>query len=151
MANPGCDKATLLTVFADNTTQNISPADMRQLINCVYDNFLDIANIIDNTDTYVADQALSANQGALLSDKLEDNEIRISDLEANKADLTSVYTKIQTNDLFYQKSFIDANFYTKNETYDITEIDNRLSALYQMIQDLDARIDNIVSKNNLIE
>ena len=58
MATGSCKKGNLLTIFSDNTTQNITAADMRILINCIYDNFLDIVNVVDNLDTYIPYQIL---------------------------------------------------------------------------------------------
>jgi hypothetical protein len=151
MAIGACNQQALLAVFADNSAQNITAADMRLLINCVYDNFLDVVNIIDNVDTYIVDKALSANQGAILNDKIETNSQNIQDLETEKADAIDVYTKIESDTNYYNRTYTDANFYKKPELYTRQEIDNALFTIQQSLESLSARIDNIVSKNNLIE
>lgn len=140
MATGGCEKDYLLTLFADNTTQNISPADMRQLIECIYMNFLDIVDIMDNLETYDPQKALSANMGAVLGDKIDTNYNQIQILDSTKADQSSVYTKNEIDTNFYNKTYIDANYYTKNQTYTQTEIDDALAQIQYSLQDLDARV-----------
>jgi len=151
MATGSCEQSNLLTVFADNTTQNISPADMRLLVNCIYGAFLEISEVIDNLDTYDPLKALSAKAGAELADKVESNELRITNLENTKIDADDVYNKSESDNRYYTQTQIDSGFYTKQETYTRQEMDNALFILQQGIQDLSARIDNIVSKNNLQE
>jgi len=146
-----CEKNNLLTVFADNTTQNITPADMRLLVTCVYDNFVKVEEIVDNLDTYDPIKGLSANMGAELEDKLDDHESRITDIENEKADKNYVYTKSESDNRYYTQTQIDSGFYLKNEVYTKQEVDNAIFALQQSIQALSNRIDEIVSKNNLIE
>ena len=151
MATGGCELSNLLAVFADNTTQNISPADMRLFVNCVYGAFLEIAEVVDNTDTYDPTKALSANQGALLADKVDINSSDINDLENEKIDTNLVYTKAESDTRYYTQDQIDFSFYNKNEVYTKQESDNALFALQQSIEALSLRIDNIVQKNNLEE
>jgi len=151
MAIGACAKDNLLTVFADNTTQNISPADMRLLITCIYDNFLEVLNVIDDLDTYETQKALSANAGALLNDKLENNTNDITDLQNNKADVNLVYTKAESDTRYFTQDQINSGFYNKTEVYNKQEIDNMIFSLQQSIIDLNDRIDNIVAKNNLQE
>jgi len=151
MATGACELNNLLTTFADNTTQNISPADMRLLINCIYGNFLEISEVVDNLDTYDPLKGLSANSGAVLNDKVENNEARITSNEINKADANDVYTKGESDTRYYTQTQIDSGFYTKTEVYTKQEVDNALFAIQQNLQALSERIDNIVTKNNLIE
>jgi len=151
MATGACTKQNILATFADNNAQMITAADMRLLVNCVYDNFLDISNIIDNLDTYIVDKSLSANQGAILNDKIENNQQYIQDLNANKANLSEVYSRVDSDSRYYTRGYIDSGIYLKTETYNRQEIDNALFTIQQSFESLVDRIDNIVSKNNLIE
>jgi hypothetical protein len=151
MATGACDKQQLLAIFADNNAQMITAADMRILVNCVYDNFLDVVEIIDNTDTYDSNKGLSANQGALLEDRIETQEQQIQDLDADKANKSETFTKTESDNRYYTQTQIDASVYKKTETYNRQEIDNSLHTLAQSIQALSDRIDNLVQKNNLIE
>jgi hypothetical protein len=146
MATPPCDKNGLLTVFADNTTQNITPADLRLFVTCIYDNFLDISNIIDNNDTYAPDMALSANMGAQLEDKVNDNNDNISTLERDKADANIVYTKAESDSRYYTQTQIDSNVALKSEIYTKQEIDNAMAAIEQSILVLSARIDCLANE-----
>jgi hypothetical protein len=149
MATPGCELNDLLAIFADNTTQNISPADMRQFVTCVYSYFLEISEVIDNLETYDAYKALSANQGALLSDKVEIQAQDIVDLKADKANADEVYTKGESDQRYYTQDQIDASIYTKNEVYTKQEVDNAMFAIQQEIQNINARLDCIVSHLNI--
>ncbi len=151
MATGGCEKQNVLSLFPDNQAQEITPADLRQLVNCLYDNFLDIMYIIDNPDTYESKLALSANQGAILNDKIETNTQSILTLDSTKVDENMVYTKNESDSKYYNRTQIDNNIYTKNETYDRNYIDNQLYILQQSITTINQRIDDIVRLNNLIE
>jgi len=151
MGYGACTQSNLLTVFSDNTTQNISPADMRLLVNCLYGGFLEISELIDNLDTYDATKGLTANQGALIGDKIDIMYSDISDLQNNKADANLVYTKGESDTRYYTQDQINSGFYLKNELYTRQEIDNAIFAIQQDLIALSARIDNIVSKNNLEE
>ena len=151
MATPGCDRSNLLYEFRDNDTQNITAASMRLFVNCVYDNFVENINIIDNLITYDAYKPLSANQGALLNDSINTINTKLNELDANKANLSDVYTKIEIDNAFYNKTYIDNNFYKNNELYSRPEIDSLLASIEQSLIALDNRITNIVQKNNLIE
>jgi hypothetical protein len=148
---PGCDRDTLLYEFRDNNTQAINASSMRLFVNCVYDNFLDLTKIVDNSTTYDPLSALSANQGAILSDKLNSLENSIINLQNLKADKSDVYSKIETDSFFYSKTECDENFYYKNEVYNKQDIDSILSSIEQRLIALDNRITNIVNKNNLEE
>ena len=151
MATGACTLQNLLGVFADNNAQQISAADMRLLINCIYGNFLDIMYIIDDLETYQSKQALSARAGAELNDKVEQNTQMILDLETSKVDESEVYTKAESDTRFYTQQYIDAEIYTKSETYNKTEIDNLILSIQTGFDQINARIDNIVQKNGLIE
>jgi hypothetical protein len=151
MATGACEKSNLLNVFRDNNTQAITAASMRLMVDCVYENFIEVNKIIDNLQTYDSTLVLSANQGAILNDLIEVNEQLIQDLDANKVNTGDVYTKAESDNLYYNKSEIDANVYTKAEVYNKIEIDQMLDAIQNSINDLNARIDNIVIKNNLVE
>jgi len=151
MATGACEKQNLLAVFADNDVQSITAADMRLLVNCVYDNFLEIIDVIDNLETYEPKLSLSANQGAILNDKIENNTLFIYNLENDKANKVDVYTKVEADNLFYTQTYIDNNYYNAQELYNKTEINDKLNSIQNSINDLNDRIDNIVTKNNLIE
>jgi hypothetical protein len=151
MATPGCDRANLLYEFRDNDTQNITAASMRLFVNCVYDNFQDKTDIIDNVQTYETQNTLSANQGAILNDKINSLDNLITDLDQTKADITDVYTKVEINNNFYTKNYIDNSFYTTSETYNKSEVDSLFASVEQSLIALNNRITNIVQKNNLIE
>jgi hypothetical protein len=151
MATYGCDRQTLLQIFADNNTNNISAADMRTFVNCVYDNFLELTKVIDNLDTYSSNSALSANQGAILNDKIEQNQQDIVNLDSNKIDKTEVYDKSESDSRYYTQNYIDSNFYDTSNTYSKAEIDQVLQNIQQAIIDLSNRVDCIVTKNNLID
>jgi len=146
-----CSKSNLLTVFADNVTNDISAADMRLLINCVYDNFLDVQNVIDDLDTYNRKQALSANSGAVLNDKIENNIIEIVNIQANKANKSETYSRSDSDSRYYTQSFIDSNYYKTNESYNKTQIDQALQSVQLSLDAISARIDGIVQANNLID
>jgi len=148
---PGCDRSALLEEFKDNNTQEITAASMRLFVNCVYDNFIDLSKVIDNVITYDPKMTLSANQGAILNDKIEGLTVAVQDLDTNKAEKNDVYTKVESDDLFYTKTVIDSNYYLKTETYSALEVDQMFQSLQQSINALNDRIDNIVQKNNLIE
>ena len=151
MASGSCTKQNMLAVFADNSAQLISAADMRLLVNCVYDNFLDLAFVIDNLETYEPKQALSANQGAILNDSIEQGSILIQNLEADKADKNDVYLKSESDARYYSRDYIDSTFYDKTQVYTRDDVNDMVSQLQQNILALNDRIDNIVQKNNLIE
>jgi hypothetical protein len=151
MATGACERQQLLAIFADNNAQMISAADLRIFVNCVYDNFLEVTKVIDNVETYNPTDALSANQGALLNDKIEIHAQEIIELNSNKADKSEVYSKVESDNRYYTQDQIDFAFYKKNETYNQQEIDNLIYTLQQSIQALNDRIDNIVQKNNLVE
>lgn len=151
MATGSCTLENLLGVFADNNAQQISAADMRLLINCIYGNFLDLMYVIDNLETYQSKQALSARAGAELNDKVEQNTQMIVELETSKVDESEVYTKAESDTKYYSQNYIDAEIYTKNETYNKSEIDNLIISIQTNFDQINARIDNIVYKNNLIE
>jgi len=151
MATYGCDRQYLLSIFADNNTNNISAADMRIYVNCVYDNFLEIVNIIDNLDTYEGKKALSANQGAILNDKIENNTQNILDLNSNKIDKTDVYDKSESDSRYYTQSYINSNYYTISDTYNKAELDQALLNIQQAIVDLSNKLDCIIQRNNLID
>ena len=151
MAAPGCDRQNLLNEFQDNETQQIQAASMRLLINCVYDSFVDYQYVIDNLQTYESKMALSARQGAVLNDKIEQQSQDIINLDSEKADLNLVYTKAESDTRYYSQNYINANYYTVNQVYDKTEVDNLVLTLETLISDIHARIDNLVIKNNLQE
>ena len=147
----GCSKEYILNLFRDNDVQAITAESMRVYVNCVYDNFIAIDSIVDDLNIYDRQSPLSANQGALLNDRVQTLESNVQDLESNKADATSVYTKTESDTRYYEKTIIDSNFYDKTETYSKNEIDAALISIQNLIQQLDDRIDNIVYKNNLVE
>ena len=140
MAIGACEKNNILALFPDNTTQEIQPADLRQLVNCVYDNFLDLSDIVDNVQTSTINQALSANMGVYLSNKIDQNSQSIYDLDQNKVEKGDVYTKQESDNLYYQQSYIDVNYYDKGEVYNKLEIDQALQSIQQALLDLDARV-----------
>jgi len=151
MAIGACSKASLLNEFRDNNTQAITAASMRLMVNCVYDNFLDKENIIDDLNSYFSDKVLSAKQGAILNDKIEQMSLEIANLDSEKVDINNVYTKAVSDTRYYTQSYIDTEIYTKQDVYDKTQIDNAIFTIQQQIEQLNNRIDNIVQKNNLIE
>jgi hypothetical protein len=148
---PGCDRISLLEEFKDQNTQQITAASMRLFVNCVYDNFVDLSKVIDNCITYDPYLALSANQGAVLNDKLNTLSTRVQDNTDLKADKNDVYNKLEIDDLFYTKGVIDYNYYKKTEVYNKQEIDDLINTLQDSINQLNSRIDNIVQKNDLVE
>jgi len=149
MATGGCEKQNVLSLFPDNNAQEITPADMRQLVECVYDNFLDLIYVIDNPDTYEPKMSLSANQGAILNDKIETNSQSIIDLDTTKVDENVVYTKSESDSRYYSQQQIQDNIYTKSETYDRNYIDNQIYMLQQSIISLNDRIDCISNNLNI--
>jgi len=151
MATGACEKQNLLAVFADNDVQAITAADLRLLVNCIYDNFLDISFIIDNLETYEPKLALSANQGAILNDLIETNLQSINDLQSTKVDETNVYTKVESDSRYYTQTYIDSYIYTKQDVYNKQEISDKLNTLQDSINALNSRIDCIVQQNNLID
>jgi hypothetical protein len=151
MATGACSKQNLMNIFRDNNTQAITAASMRIMVDCVYDNFLDIQNIIDNLNSYYADKALSAQKGAILNDKIEFVKIDIADIQDTKAEKEFVYTKAESDSLYYNRDYIDTNIYTIQEVYTKTDVDNLIYTLQSILEQIDERIDNIVAKNNLIE
>ena len=151
MPSAGCSRDYLLNIFRDNATQAITAESMRIYVNCVYDNFVLIEKIVDDLNIYDPLSPLSANQGALLNDRVEVLEDTVIDLNDDKADVTSVYTKTESDSRYYERTIIDNNFYNKTESYSKDEIDAALISIQNLIQQLDDRIDNIVYKNNLVE
>ena len=146
-----CTRELLLYEFRDNDTQAITADSMRLFVNCVYDNFLQLDSIVDNLITYDPQKSLSANQGAILNEKIEDLNQITQELDTNKANTIDVYNKSEIDSNFYNNTWIDANVYTKNKVYNKSEISHLLSVINHRLVALDNRITNIVQKNNLIE
>lgn len=67
----------LLQQFADNQVQGITAADMRSFVNAVYNELFNKLDVRDDLGTEDPDKALSARQGVILLQKIEDlqNEI----------------------------------------------------------------------------
>jgi hypothetical protein len=146
-----CSKENMLNEFRDNDVQAITAESMRLLVNCVYDNFLTLDAVIDNIETYTPNQALSANQGALLNDSIEENNVLIQELDFNKAEKIDVYTKSEIDNDIYKKDYIDSTVYKKDEVYNKHEIETLAQTFQDAISQINDRIDNIVNLNNLIE
>jgi hypothetical protein len=149
--NVVCSKENLLNEFRDNNVQAITAESMRLFVSCVYDGFLGLDAVIDNVDTYTPNQALSANQGALLNDAIEENDVLIRDLDDTKAEKIDVYTKSEIDDTVYKKDYIDSTVYKKDEVYNKQEIEVLATTFQDAIVQINERIDNIVNLNNLIE
>ena len=81
----------LLDTFRDNNAQLITAADMRELINAIYDEKVSIEDVIDNLLSIEADLPLSANQGRIL--KVLIDSLQIS-LDANIAKTNTNETAI---------------------------------------------------------
>lgn len=67
MAN---SKQYILSLFPDNSNNEISAADMRIFVNSIFDEEIDIVDIIDNLSSTDQQKPLSANQGRILDDKI---------------------------------------------------------------------------------
>jgi hypothetical protein len=147
----GCQRELLLAEFADNDSQAITAASMRMFVNCIYDNAIDRSLIQDNLVTADPYVPLSANQGVVIRNNLIQIQNTLNDLDLQKADRDTVYTKEEINNGFFNKNEIQDNYYSKVEVYSKQEIDSLLNHLEQMIIDVNKRIDNIVDKNDLVE
>jgi hypothetical protein len=124
---------------------------MRIMVDCVYDNFVDIVNIVDNLNSYYPNKVLSAKQGAILNDRISIIEDGIVELDNKKANSTDVYTKVESDTRYYTQDYINMNYYTNQEMYNKAEVDDLIATLQNLFIQLDERIDNIVAKNNLEE
>ena len=79
----------------------ITAADMRQFVESVYQEDLDIqTGIIDNLDSNATNDALSANQGRLIGLRLDGNEPILSELrlevDALNAETALLRTEVDT-------------------------------------------------------
>jgi len=80
MAN---SKQYILSLFPDNNNNEITAADVRIFVNAIFDEEIDIVDIIDNLFSTNGQVPLSANQGRILDDKISANTVLINTKEDN--------------------------------------------------------------------
>lgn len=90
----------LLDTFRDNNAQLITAADMRELINALYDEKVSIEDVIDNLLSIETGMPLSANQGRVLKVLIDALQIALdghtASIAQNTADLSALSGGITT-------------------------------------------------------
>lgn len=87
-------RLSLLDTFRDNNSQAITAADMRTLINSIYDEKISIEVIIDNLLSIDATKILSANQGRILKELIDSLSDTLSPQVTQNADDISTISSL---------------------------------------------------------
>lgn len=74
-------KDYILGLFPDNVNNEITASDLRIFVNSIYDEKIDITSIQDNLISTTRDEPLSANQGRILDNKIQDILNKLEDKE----------------------------------------------------------------------
>ncbi len=113
-------KNALLNRFRDNNTGGIDAADMRILINTLYEEMVLLEDILDRADIYDSEKAASINQVSIIKDELTRFII------SHKSDY---YEKEDTYSKSEVHALLDADYYKKSEVYSKIEIDRLFNNL----------------------
>jgi len=108
----------LLNKFRDNNNGGIDAADLRILVNSLYDEMLLLENILDRADIYDTDKVATINQVSLIKDELTRFITSYTNDFYVKED---VYTKSEV------QAILNADYYKKSDVYSKTEIDALIS------------------------
>lgn len=84
-------RSILLDTFRDNNAQLITAADMRELINSVYDEKIAVEDIVDNLASDDGTKVLSAYQGKILNSMITLMQVSItSNTSASDTNTTAI-------------------------------------------------------------
>ena len=146
MAN---SKDYILGLFPDNVNNEITASDLRIFVNAIFDEKVDITSIQDNLVSTDRDKPLSANQGRVLDEKIQDVLLKINQKEDSLG--VGSYHQVLATGANGNKEWIDLPNYEQVYVYDkLDSVSSTLALSANQGRILSERISSNASSINLI-